>query len=248
MTTRLVEAPPPSAPPQTIYEAPRSVREWDNMGALERSPSPGSSISQSTRKTKSTRRARSVVSSRRPKSLHESIHEDMHRDRGSVHESFHKDVRRDISRSPSPARTMRSRKSRARSRAASRSRRSRSRSFSDDTTIIERKIIRRSDDVEESGTVDLNFPLAIAKVENRSRTDADIQDEIRRLERERRDIRRERDTEVVRYEPVRRSRVELSPVGRLREPSPRGEVIIENGRDEVVAVRKDKRGRMSLIV
>lgn len=247
ITTRLIEAPAPLPPPpasvrtQTISEAPRSVREWDNMAALERSPSPGSSVSQSTRK--SHRRARSQAS-RRSKSVHESIHEDIHRDRGSVHESYHKDIHRDISRSPSPARTAttrRSRKSRARSRATSRSRRSRSRSS--DTTIIEKKIVR-TDDVEESGTVDLNFPLAIAKVENRTRTDADIREEIRRLERERRDIRR--DTEVIRYD--RRSRVDTSPIGILREPSPRGEVIIENGRDEVVAVRKDKRGRMSLVV
>lgn len=248
-------------PPQTMYEAPRSVREWDPP--IARSPSPGSSISQSTKKSKSTRRAKSVVSSRssrRPESFHESIHEDVRRDRGSVHESFHKDIIRDISRSPSPPRRQRRRKSRARSRA----RRSRSSSFSDDSTIVERKVVRRSDDYDESGTVDLNFPLAIAKVEGRGRTDADIQDEIRRLERERREIRRERDTEVIRYEPARRERVErvalepvrrervsraeLEPVGMLREPSPRGEVIIENGRDEVVAVRKDKRGRMSLIV
>jgi len=104
-------------------------------------------------------------------------------------------------------------------------------------------VIRR-DDVEESGTVDLNFPLAIAKVESRTRTDADIRDEIRRLERERRDIRR--DTEVIKYD--RRTRVDTSPIGILREPSPRGEIIVADGRDEVVAVRKDKRGRMSLVV
>ena len=221
-------------PPQSVYDAPRSVREWNNTAALERSPSPGSSISQSTRKSHKPRRAKSQAS-RRSKSIHESIHEDAVIDRGSFHESYHKDVRRDVSRSPSPARTARSRKSRARSRR-------RSRSVSSDT-IIERKIIRNEVN-EESGTVDLNFPLAIARVENRSRTDADIQDEIRRLERERREIRH--DTDVIRYD--RRSRVDLSPVGRLREPSPRGEVIIENGRDEVVAVRKDKRGRMSLVV
>ena len=102
----------------------------------------------------------------------------------------------------------------------------------------------RRDEVEESGTVDLNFPLSIAKVENRSRTDAEIRDEIRRLERERREIRR--DTEVIRYD--RRSRVDTSPIGILREPEPRGEIIVSDGRDEVVAVRKDKRGRMSLVV
>ena len=232
----MIEAPPASA--KSISEAPRSVRDWDNFA---RSPSPGSSISQVSRK--SGRRARSVASRR--ESVHESIHESgrksRHGDGDSFHESFHEDIHRDVHRSPSPAqtaRTARSRKSRARSRGTRRSESS--------ETIVERKIIE-NDYVDTSNRVDTNFPLSLAIRGKEERTDAEIRDEIRRLELERREIRR--DSEVVRYDRRR----DLSPVGVLREPSPRGEIIIadrsDNRRDpEVVAVRKDKRGRMSLVV
>lgn len=120
----------------------------------------------------------------------------------------------------------------------------------DDATIIDREVIR-NDTFEESSRVDTNFPLAIALRSKDDRTDAEIRREIRDLERERKDLRRERDTEIVRYDD-RRIRRRSSPLGLLREPEPVGEIEIVNtsGRrdEEVVAVRKDKRGRMSLVV
>ena len=236
ITTRLIEAPPPASH-KSISEAPRSVREWDNMAPIDRSPSPGSSISQSTRKHRRSQSAH--------QSVHESIHEDEHFSKhgSSVHESIHKSIHRD--RSVSPATTHRTRRSRATSRA--RSRKTSHSSNDDATTIIEKKIIRE-DNIDESNTIDLNFPLNTALISSRSdtRTDADIRREIRELERERREIRRE--TDIVRYEG-RASRRDTSPIGLLREPIPRGEIIIADRRDDaVVSVRKDKRGRMSLVV
>lgn len=99
---------------------------------------------------------------------------------------------------------------------------------------------------EESNHLDIG-PLSLIPSRASKRTDADIQAEINQLERERRDIRR--DTETVRYES--RSRRDSDPLrlGVLRSPSPRGEVIVadrETGED--IRVRKDKRGRMSLVV
>lgn len=106
--------------------------------------------------------------------------------------------------------------------------------------MIEREIIR-NEEIDESNSLDIG-PLALVP---KSRTEEDIRAEIRRLELERRDLRR--DTEIVRY--GRQVRRETSPIGLLREPSPRGEIIVaDKGSDEVVAVRKDKRGRMSLVI
>lgn len=228
ITTRLIEAPAAASATQALSEAPRSVREWDNIAALDRSPSPGSSVSQSTRK--SHRRSKSHSSRQ---NVHETVHETdrISRHGSSVHESIHRSEHRDTS----PAATQHSRKSRARSRA-------KSSSSGDGTTIVERKIIR-DDDYDESGTIDLNFPLSAALVPSRakSRTDADIRSEIRELERERRDLRR--DTEIVRYDRAPSKR-DTSPIGLLMEPPPKGEIVIADRRDgEVVAVRKDKRAR-----
>ncbi|KAK5105261.1 hypothetical protein LTS08_001536 [Lithohypha guttulata] len=253
-------------------EAP-PVREWEIP--IARSPSPGSSISQAP--SRRSRRAKSQGRGSVHDSFHEDIHEHKSRHGGSIDESFTENIHRSEHRSISPARTRASRRSRARSRRDSssedattivekrvtkeyseispaRTARARSRRgtvIDDGSTIIDREIIHK-DVIEESGRVDTNFPLAIALRSKDDRTDADIRREISRLERERRDLRREREVDLVRYD--RRARRNSSPLGVpvLREPSPVGQIAVVNqsGRrdEDVVAVRKDKRGRMSLIV
>lgn len=286
-TTKLLEGPPASRAfsvnesvhTKRLSEAPASVREWDNI--LERSPSPGSSISQATRKSgrrsrsQATRREsfhedihiderKSVAPSRisrapsRKESVHESFHEDIHVDdrrsgpsrasrRDSVHDNFHEDIHRSEHISISPARTARTGRSSRRSRSHAASRRSRSSSASGTTIIEKKKIVVEEGGIgafEESNPLDIG-PLSL--VRSRPRTDAEIQAEIIALERERRDVRR--DTEVVRYGS--RSRRDSDPLqlGVLRSPSPRGEVIVaDRDTGEDIRVRKDKRGRMSLVV
>lgn len=107
-------------------------------------------------------------------------------------------------------------------------------------TIIERRVTR-AEEFEDSNSVHVG-PLALVVDRKPQRSERDIKDEIRRLEAERRDLRRER-----RYE---RDGTEIVKIERVRErsPSPRGEVIIERRGDEVLEVKKDRRGRMSLIV
>ena len=76
-----------------------------------------------------------------------------------------------------------------------------------------------------------------------NRSDHDIKDEIRRLEAERRALRRER-----KYE--RESGTEIVKIERVRDrsPSPRGnEIILERRGEEVLEVKRDRRGRMSLV-
>ena len=107
-------------------------------------------------------------------------------------------------------------------------------------TIIERRVTR-GEEFEDSNSVHVG-PLALVVDRKPQRNERDIKDEIRRLEAERRDLRRER-----RYE---REGGEIVKIERVRErsPSPRGEVVIERRGDEVLEVKKDRRGRMSLIV
>lgn len=107
-------------------------------------------------------------------------------------------------------------------------------------TIIERRVTR-AEEFEDSNSVHVG-PLALVVDRKPQRSERDIKEEIRRLEAERRDLRRER-----RYE---RDGTEIVKIERVRErsPSPRGEVIIERRGDEVLEVKKDRRGRMSLIV
>ena len=87
-------------------------------------------------------------------------------------------------------------------------------------------------------------PLALVVDRKPSRSDRDIKDEIRRLERERKEIRRER-----RYEREGGIGGEIVKVERVRErsSSPRGEVVVERRGEEIVEVKKDRRGRMSLV-
>lgn len=194
-----------------ISEAPRSVREWDNLVVDERitNYAPSHAPSHAT-----SRRSHSRHTRRSPSpEVRETIIE--------KREEF-------IERSPSPARTHRT------------SRTHRRGSF-DGTEIIERKIITEEDEFyrDESNSVHVG-PLALVVDRSKPRSDREIREEIARLQHERRASRRERDferdEEIVRIEH-RRS----------RPPSPVGEVIIERRGEEIVEVRKDKRGRMSLV-
>ena len=109
-----------------------------------------------------------------------------------------------------------------------------------DESFIERKITREVD-FEDSNSVHVG-PLALVVDRKPARTDWEITEEIRRLEAERKSLRRER-----RYE---REGTEIVKVERVRErsPSPRGaEVILERRGEEILEVRKDRRGRMSLV-
>lgn len=104
--------------------------------------------------------------------------------------------------------------------------------------MIERRRTIYDEDVnEESSSVHVG-PLALVVDRRKSRSDRDIKEEIRRLERERKELREERrDRDIVRVE-------------RLRERSPsrnRALIIEDRGGDEVIEVRKDRRGNMALV-
>jgi hypothetical protein len=116
-------------------------------------------------------------------------------------------------------------------------------SHSGSEVVIEKtKIITEEADFDESNSVHVG-PLALV-VDRNPRTDRDIKEEIRRLERERRELRRER-----RYERDSVVGGEIVKVERIRDrsPSPRGEVIVERRGEEILEVKKDRRGRMSLV-
>ncbi|EXJ90224.1 hypothetical protein A1O1_03323 [Capronia coronata CBS 617.96] len=136
--------------------------------------------------------------------------------------------KKEVVREVSPARTQRSTTTRRRGSSVS------------DETLIERKITREAD-FEDSNSVHVG-PLALVVDRKPPRSDRDIKEQIRILEAERKALRRERKyereggTEIVKIERVRE-----------RSPSPRGEVIIERRGDEILEVKKDRRGRMSLI-
>lgn len=200
-----------------LSEAPRSVREWDGLSKI-RSISPKSSVSHRSRRSHSH-------ADRSRRSTSSSSSTEVFEEKKTIIEE----------RSSSPARTHRSH----------RSHRSRGTSFSG-TEIIERKKIIEEDVgiADESNSVAFG-PLALVEQASRERTDEEIKRDIRRLERERRDLRRERSrgAEVVRIE---RGRRDSSPL--LLEPAARGEIIIERRGDELVEVRKDRRGKMSLVV
>lgn len=177
-----------------MEEAPRSVREWDNLSV------------------------RSDAKSRRS-----------HRSR-STH-------------SRHTRKTSRSRRSESRSSSSSRS----GIEIEKKTTIIERrpsgeevierrKTIYEEDGIDESNSVHVG-PLALVVDRRKSRSDRDIKEEIRRLERERKLLREERrDRDVVKIERIRE-----------RSPSRNRAIIIEERGDEVIEVRKDRRGNMALV-
>jgi hypothetical protein len=139
--------------------------------------------------------------------------------------------KKEIYRDVSPARTHRTSGTRRRGSDVS------------DETLIERIITRDGPDNEDSNSVHVG-PLALVVDRKPNRSDREIKDEIRRLEDERRALRRERrherddrGTEIVKIERVRE-----------RSPSPRGnEIILERRGEEILEVKKDRRGRMHLV-
>jgi hypothetical protein len=227
-TTRLIEA-PPSEP--VIVPPPASVKEViiekeiDEIKTVPLSEAPRSVRewdALSVRSGAKSHRSRSRRRSRRGSSP-EVVKEEIYEKKEKI-----------IERGGSPARTHRSHRTRDISPSGT------SRSGSE--VIIEKtKIIREEDDFEDSNSVHVG-PLALVVDRHPERKERDIKEEIRRLEAERRALRRER-----RYE---REGGELIKVERIRErsPSPVGEIIVADRRgDEILEVRKDKRGRMSLV-
>jgi hypothetical protein len=103
------------------------------------------------------------------------------------------------------------------------------------TEIIERREIIEENDIGESNSIHAG-PLALV-VDRHPKTDRDIKEEIRALEAERRALRSER-VEIRR--PSSRYVVEEDREIVIARPT---QVV-----EEVVEVRKDKKGRMSLVV
>lgn len=102
--------------------------------------------------------------------------------------------------------------------------------------IERRRTIYEDDSIDESNSVHVG-PLALVVDRRKSRSDREIKEEIRRLERERKNLREERrDRDVVKVERLRE-----------RSPSRNRAIIIEERGEEVVEVRKDKRGNMALV-
>lgn len=226
-TTRLIEAPSAEPiiimPPASTKEV-RIEKEYEDVRTVPMSEAPRSVRdwdALSARSGAKSARSRSRRRSRRGSSPGETVREEIFAKKEKI-----------IERGPSPARTHRSHRTRDRSPSAT------SRSGSE--VIVEKKIFREEEDFDESNSVHVG-PLALVVDRHPDRSDRDIKDEIRRLEAERRSLRRER-----RYE---RESGELIKIERHRErtPSPVGEIVVENRRgDELLEVRKDKRGRMSL--
>ncbi|KIW33106.1 uncharacterized protein PV07_04599 [Cladophialophora immunda] len=217
-TTRLIEAPPTVAPSirapsvhggEIIIEKTEKREEIKTMPLAEapRSVRDWDGLSVRSPSPKS-HRSRSRRRSRR----------------GSSPEVFKETVveKKEVIKEVSPARTHRSHTTHRRGSSVS------------DETIIERRITR--EEVEDSNSVHVG-PLALVVDRKPHRSERDIKEEIRRLEAERRELRRER-----RYE---REGGEIIKIERTRDrsPSPRGEVIIERRGDEVLEVKKDRRGR-----
>lgn len=219
-TTRLIEAPPESVrggAKEIRIEKEEEIIRTVPLDDAPRSVRDWDALSVRTGKSG---RSRSRRRSRRGSSP-EIIKEE-------IIEKKEKIIERDIS----PARTHRShRHHRDHSPATSRS---------GSEVIIEKKIIEE-DSFDESNSVHVG-PLALVVDRHPDRKDRDIKEEIRRLEAERRALRRERRYEREGGEVIKIERV------RDRSPSPVGEIIIEDRRgSEIVEVKKDKRGRMSLV-
>ena len=219
-TTRLIEAPAPAAsvsappPPASIKEV-----EFEEIKHVPISEAPRSVRDWDALSAKSVPKSHRSHSRRRSRRGSSP---------GTVREEFFEKKERIVERAPSPARTYRTRGT------------SRSRSETTGTEIIVEKKIYEEDDYDESNSVHVG-PLALVVDRKPDRSDRDIKDEIRRLEAERRALRRER-----KYE---RESGELIKVERVRErsPSPRNEIIVERRGEEILEVKKDRRGRMSLV-
>lgn len=203
-----------------ISEAPQSVRDWDHLKAESvRSSSPKG-------RSHSHRPSRS----RRSSSPKEEV------------------IKKTIIREVSPAHTSRSRRH-SRSRRGSspkeevitktiirevspaHTHRSHRHSSVHGAEIIERREIIE-DDIGESNSIHAG-PLALV-VDRHPKSDRDIKDEIRALEAERKAIRTERLVEIRR------------PSRYVEED--REIIIARPAQEEVIEIRKDKKGRMSLAV
>ncbi|KAJ9609361.1 hypothetical protein H2200_005688 [Cladophialophora chaetospira] len=229
-TTRLIEAPPhmtpaPSIRAPSVHGGDVVIEKTEKLERIETVP-----LQDAPRSVRDW----DGLSVRSPSPKSHRSHSRRRSRRGSspgevVKETFME--KKEVIRETSPARTHRS-------HAHSRRRGS---FEEDDATIIERRITRDDYEIEDSNSVHVG-PLALVVDRKPQRSERDIKDEIRRLEAERRDLRRERRYEREGGEVIKIERV------RERSPSPRGEVIIERRGDEVLEVKKDRRGRMSLIV
>ncbi|KIW48495.1 uncharacterized protein PV06_01074 [Exophiala oligosperma] len=210
-TTRLIEA-PPSARGDLVFEKTEKTEKIEEVKTLPLADAPRSV------------RDWDGLSVRSPSPRSHRSHSRRRSRRGSSPGVIKETIveKKEVVKEVSPARTHRSRR--------------RGSSVSDETTFVERKIIREGID-DDSNSVHVG-PLALVVDRNPPRSDRDIKEEIRRLEAERRALRRER-----RYE--REAGTEIIKVERTRDrsPSPHGEVIIERRGDEILEVKKDRRGR-----
>lgn len=174
-----------------ISEAPRSVREWDNLKTES-----VRSVSPKTKGRSRSHHSRRISRSRRSPSPKEEVIE-----------------KKTIIREVSPARTSRSRRHSVHG-----------------TEIIEKREIIEGD-LGESNSIHAG-PLALV-VDRHPKTDRDIKEEIRLLEAERRALRNER--------------VEIRRPSRYKEEE-REIIITRPAEEEVIEVRRDKKGRMSLAI
>jgi hypothetical protein len=133
-------------------------------------------------------------------------------------------------RSSSPKEEIIERKTIIREVSPARTSRSRRHSSVHGTEIIEKREIIEGD-IGESNSIHAG-PLALV-VDRHPKSDRDIKEEIRALEAERRALRNER--------------VEIRRPSRYREED-REIIITRPAEEEVIEVRKDKKGRMSLVV
>lgn len=116
------------------------------------------------------------------------------------------------------------------------------------TEIIERREIFEENDIGESNSIHAG-PLALV-VDRHPKTDRDIKEEIRALEAERRALRNER-VEIrrpSRYIEEDREIIVARPVSSRHREEDREIIIARPVAEEVIEVRKDKKGRMSLAV
>lgn len=232
MTTRLIEAPPASVAPSIrapsvhggAVEEIKTTEKIEEIKTIPLADAPRSVQNWDGLSVRSPsphrHRSRSRRRSRRGSSPVEIVKETI-----IEKEKVVKEV--------SPARTHRSSRTRRRGSSVS------------EESFIERKITREAE-FDDSGSVHVG-PLALVVDRKPNRSDWEIKEEIRRLESERRALRRERRHE---RDHEREHSTEIVKIERVRDrtPSPRGnEIILERRGEEVLEVKKDRRGRMSLI-
>lgn len=177
-----------------------------------------------------------------------------------------------VERSPSPARSHRSHRSRSRHHSHSHSRRASSPVFKEEvfekkeiremspgarssrsrrpssphgTEIIEKRREIIEDDRDESSSIHAG-PLALVLPERHRKSEKDLSAEIRALEAERRALKLEREVDRERSRGDRE--IILRGDREYIIEGPRREVIVERPPEEVVEVKKDRKGRMSLVV